>query len=74
MVAARLDSPVSQTRTSGFFSFKTEEDFEDSSSTSLMSSRPHSQLEEEDPVDEGTRCGKKLPSRREMSTSTIYGW
>jgi hypothetical protein len=47
-----------QTGPSSFFSFRTEEAFEDyraqdGSGTSLVSSRPHAQLEEEDPADEG---------------------
>jgi hypothetical protein len=59
-VAAKLDSPVSQIRPSGFFSFRTEEALEyycarDGSSTSLVSSGPHAQLEEEDPADEGIK-------------------
>jgi hypothetical protein len=58
-VAAKPDSMVSQIRPSGFFSFRTEEAFEDyytldDSDTSLLSSRPHTQLEE-DPVDEGAK-------------------
>jgi hypothetical protein len=57
-MAAKVDSPVSKIRPSGFSGFKTEEVFEDyrgqdGSSTLLVSSRPHIQLEEEDLVDEG---------------------
>jgi hypothetical protein len=53
-----LDSPIFQIGPSSFFRFRTEEAFEDyctqdGSSTSLVSSRPHTQLEEEDPADEG---------------------
>jgi hypothetical protein len=59
-VATKPDSPVSQTKPSGFFSFRTEEALKyycvrDGSSTSLVSSRPHAQPEEEDPIDEGTK-------------------
>jgi hypothetical protein len=55
-----LDSPVSQIEPSDFFSFRTEEALEyycdrDGSSTSLVSSRPHAQPEEEDLVDEGAK-------------------
>jgi hypothetical protein len=59
-VTAKLDSSVSQTEPSGFISFRTEEALEyyctqDGSSTSLVSSRPHAQPEEEDLVDEGAK-------------------
>jgi hypothetical protein len=59
-VAAKLDSTVSQIRPSGFFSFRTEEAFEDyytldDFDTSLLSSKPHTQLEEEDLADEGAK-------------------
>jgi hypothetical protein len=58
MVTSKPNSPVSQTGPSGFCGFKAEEGFDDhhardSSNTSLVSSRPHSQLEEEDLMDEG---------------------
>jgi hypothetical protein len=58
-MAGKPNSPVSQTGPSGFCSFKTQEALEyyyarDGSDTSLVSSRPHTQTEEEDPVDEGT--------------------
>jgi hypothetical protein len=59
MTAAKPDSPVSQTEPSAFVKPRTEQDAEDyhardGSSTSLVSSRPHAQLEE-DAVDEGTK-------------------
>ncbi len=52
---------ISQTGSSNFFRFSTEEDFEDhhaqdGTNTSLVSSRTHAQPEEEDPVDEGTKA------------------
>jgi hypothetical protein len=58
VTSAQLDSPVSQTGPSGFVRLRTEGDVEDyhardGSSTSLVSSRPHVQLEEKDPADEG---------------------
>jgi hypothetical protein len=58
MIAAKPDSPVSKTRPSSFFGFRTKEGFEDhrtrdGSSTSLVPSRTHAQSEEDDPVDEG---------------------
>jgi hypothetical protein len=54
----KLDHSVSQTGPSIFCGFRTEEGFEDhrardGSDTLLVSSRPHTQLEEEDPTDEG---------------------
>jgi hypothetical protein len=54
------DIPVSQTGPSGFYYLQLEENLvdysaRDSSSTSLVSSRPHTQLEEKDPADEGTK-------------------
>jgi hypothetical protein len=57
-MTSKPDSLVSQTGPSGFDSFRIEEYIEDyrtqdGSSTSLVSSRPHAQLEEEDPVDKG---------------------
>jgi hypothetical protein len=57
-MTSKLDSPVSQTGPSGFVRFRIEgyiEDYhvQDGSSTSLVSSRPHVQPEEEDPADEG---------------------
>jgi hypothetical protein len=57
-MAAKLDSLVSQTEPSSFFSFRTEEALEyydawDYFSNSLVSSKPHTQPEEEDSVDEG---------------------
>jgi hypothetical protein len=60
MTAAKPDSPVSQIGPFDFFSFRTEEALEyycarDGSSTSLVSSKPHAQPEEENPVDEGTK-------------------
>jgi hypothetical protein len=59
-MTSKLDSLVSQTRPSSFVRFGTEgciEDYRarDGSGTSLLSSRPHVQLEEEDPTDEGTK-------------------
>jgi hypothetical protein len=58
MATSKPDSSISQNRPSNFYSPRPEatvEDYRkwDSSSTSLVSSRPHTQLEEEDPVDEG---------------------
>jgi hypothetical protein len=67
-VAAKLDSLVSQIGPSSFFSFRTGEAFEDyrardGSDTSLVSSKPHAQLEEEYQVDQGAdaegRSGQK---------------
>jgi hypothetical protein len=60
MAAAKQDSPVSRTGSSSSFSFRKKEALEyycarDGSSTSLVSSRPHVQPEEEDPADEGTK-------------------
>jgi hypothetical protein len=57
-VTSKPDSLVSQTGPSDFCGFRAEEAFEDhfaqdGSSTSLVSSRPHTQPEEEDPADEG---------------------
>jgi hypothetical protein len=59
-MTSKPDSPVSQTRPSGFITCRAEgciEDYRawDGSTTSLVSSRPHVQLEEEDPMDEGTK-------------------
>jgi hypothetical protein len=59
-IALKPDSPVSQTGPSVFFSFRTEEALEynyarDGSSASLVSSRPHTQPEEEDPMDDGAK-------------------
>jgi hypothetical protein len=59
MATSKLDSLVSQTEPFGFGSFMIEayvEDYRawDGFSTSLVSSRPHDQPEEEDPADEGT--------------------
>jgi hypothetical protein len=62
MVDAKLGCPVSQTGPSSFFNFRTEEALKyyyawDGSITSLVSSRPHVQPEEdpanEDAKDEG---------------------
>jgi hypothetical protein len=55
--ATKLDSPVSKTGPSGFGSPGIEANVEDyhtrdSSSSSLVSSRTHTQPEEEDPMDE----------------------
>jgi hypothetical protein len=60
-VAAKPDSTVSKIRPSGFSGFGTEEGFKDhhaqhGSSTSLVSSRTHAQLEEEELADEGTEA------------------
>jgi hypothetical protein len=57
MIAAKPDSLIFQTRPSGFVMIKIEGDAEDyrargSSGTSLVSSSPHAQSEEEDPMDE----------------------
>jgi hypothetical protein len=38
----------------------------------MVSSRPHAQLEEEDPADEGVEDEARRPRRREMSTSMAY--
>jgi hypothetical protein len=59
-LTSKLDSLVSQTGPSGFCGFRVEEGFKDhrardGSSTSLVSSKPHTQLEEEDPSDEGAK-------------------
>jgi hypothetical protein len=59
-MTSKLGSSVSQTEPSGFIRTRTEgyiEDYHarDGSSTSLVSSRPHTQPEEEDPVDEGAK-------------------
>jgi hypothetical protein len=59
-MTSKSDSPVSQTGPSDFYSFRVEEGFEDhrprdGSNTSLVSSRPHTQLEEEDLADEGAK-------------------
>jgi hypothetical protein len=61
MAVAKPDSPVSQTRPSGFSRFKTKEYFEDyraqdGTSTSLVSFRTHNHPEEKDLVDEGTKA------------------
>jgi hypothetical protein len=53
-------SSSSHTRPSGFSRINTEEGFEeyltwDSTDSSLVSSRTHAQLEEEDPTDESTK-------------------
>jgi hypothetical protein len=60
VVTSKIYSSVSQTRLSGFFSMRIEEALEyycarDGSNTSLVSSRPYVQPEEEDAVDEGTK-------------------
>jgi hypothetical protein len=72
MVTSKPNSPISQTRPSGFHDFRAEEGFEDhrawdGSNTLLVSSRPHARPEEEDPADEGIedegrgdREGKRL--------------
>jgi hypothetical protein len=57
-VTSKLDGPVSQTRPSRFGSFMIEVGVEDhctrdGSSAPLVSSRPHTSPEEEDPVDDG---------------------
>jgi hypothetical protein len=59
-VTSKLDSPVSQTGPSDFCGFRAEEGFKDhraqeGSSTSLVSSRRHTQPEEEDSTNEGTK-------------------
>jgi hypothetical protein len=59
VIAMKPDSLVSKTGPSSFVRLKTEEDVEDyrardGSSTSLVSSKPHAQLEEEDLTDECT--------------------
>jgi hypothetical protein len=56
-----MDSPVFQIGPSDFSGFRIEEDFEDlhaqdGTNTSLVSSRTHSQLEEEDLADEGVKA------------------
>jgi hypothetical protein len=58
VMPTKLNSPISQTGPCSFGSFGTEASVEDyhardGSSTSFVSSRPHIQPEEEDPVDEG---------------------
>jgi hypothetical protein len=58
MATSKPDNQVSQTGPSDFCSPRpkaTIEDYhaQDNSSTSLVSSRPHTQPEEEDPMDEG---------------------
>jgi hypothetical protein len=58
MMTSKPDSPVSQTEPSSFVRSRTKgyiEDYRsrDGSRTSLVSSRPHVQLEEEDLADEG---------------------
>jgi hypothetical protein len=50
VMSTKPDSPISKTGPSNFVSFRTQEGFEDyrawdGSSTSLVSSRPHTQLE-----------------------------
>jgi hypothetical protein len=59
-MATKPDSPVSKTGPSGFGSLEIEANFEDhrardGSNTSLLSSMPHTQLEEEDPMNEGIK-------------------
>jgi hypothetical protein len=59
-MAAKPNSLVSQTGPSNFFSFRIEAALEyycawDGSNTSLVSSRPYAQSEEEDLADEGTK-------------------
>jgi hypothetical protein len=58
MMTSKPDRLVSQTKLSGLCGFRVEEGFkdhctQDGSSTSLVSSRPHTQPKEEDPADEG---------------------
>jgi hypothetical protein len=58
VVTSKPDSPIFQTGPSGFYGFRAEEGLEDhraqdGSNTSLVSSRSHTQLKEEDPIDEG---------------------
>jgi hypothetical protein len=58
MATSKLDSPVSQIGPFSFYSFRAEEGFKNhrtrvGSRTSLVSSRPLTQPEEEDLVDEG---------------------
>jgi hypothetical protein len=65
-----------QTGTSGFFSFKTEEAIEDyctrdGSDTSLVSSKPHAQLEEEDPADESTKDEGRATEERDEHFNDI---
>jgi hypothetical protein len=60
MTTSKPNYQVFQTRPSDFCGFRVEEGFEDhhtqdGSSTSLVSSRSHTQPEEEDPVNEGTK-------------------
>jgi hypothetical protein len=57
-MTSKLDSLVFQTGSSDFCGFRAEEGFKyhcvwDGSSTSLVSSRPNTEPEEEDPMDEG---------------------
>jgi hypothetical protein len=59
-MTSKSDSSVSQIGPSGFFIFRTEEALEyycaqDGSSTSLVSSMPHAQSEEDDPADEDAK-------------------
>jgi hypothetical protein len=59
-MTTKPDTPVSKIRPSSFGSFRTEADVEDhrtryGSNTSLVSSMPHAQPEEGDPVDEGIK-------------------
>jgi hypothetical protein len=59
-MATKPDSLVSKTRPSSFGSLRTEANVEDyrtrdSSSSSLVSSRTHTQSEEEDPMDESAK-------------------
>jgi hypothetical protein len=64
-VVTKPNSLVSQIGPSGFSEFRTEEDVEDhftqdGTSTSLVSTGNHAQLEEEDPMDEGVEAkGRK---------------
>jgi hypothetical protein len=58
MAASKPDNPVSQTGPPGFYILRPEATFKDyrardRSNTSLVSSRPHAESGEEDPVDEG---------------------
>jgi hypothetical protein len=58
MMTTKLNSLVSKTRPSSFGSFRKRVDLElqharDGSSTTLVSSRPHAQLEYEDPMYDG---------------------
>jgi hypothetical protein len=63
-MAVKPNNPFSQTGPSSFFIFRTGEAFEDyhardGSGISLVSSRPHAQPEEEDPVDEGAEVEER---------------